>query len=97
MNVLWPRFLKSAYRKEPISSFFLIAGAVDAAIGGVGQHWTLLTFGLTVVFFAIALRWWQIQRTQAVSIEEVPRQFLPPGSSQSPLPMLTSDKRRRHY
>lgn len=95
MNALVPRFLKSAYRKEPISSFILIAGAVDAFIGGVDGQWTLLSFGLAMVFIAVILRWWQIQKAQAVVAEEIPRRFLPPSSSRQPLPMLTSEKHRR--
>ena len=95
MNALWPRFLKSAYRKEPISSFILIVGAVDAVIGGIGERWTLLSFGLALILMAAGLRWWQIQKAQAVLAEEAARHFLPPSSSRPPLPMLTSEKHRR--
>ncbi len=95
MNALWPRFLKLAYRKEPISSFILIVGAVDAVIGGVGERWTLLSFGLTVILIAALMRWWQVQRAQTALVEEAPRHFLPPGSSRSPLPTLTSKKHRQ--
>ena len=95
MNALWPRFLKLAYRKEPISSFILIVGAVDAVIGGVGERWTLLSFGLTVILIAALMRWWQVQRAQTVLAEEAPRHFLPPGSSRPPLPTLTSEKHRQ--
>ena len=95
MNVLWPRFLKSAYRKEPISSFILIVGAVDAVMGGVGERWTLLSFGLMLVFLAAGLRWWQGQKAQSLSFEETPRRYLPPSSSKRPLPMLMNEKNRR--
>ena len=95
MNILWHRFFKSAYRKEPISSFILIIGAVDAVIGGVGERWTLLSFGLIMVLLAAVVRWWQVQRAQAVLAEETARYFLPPSSSRPPLPMLTSEKHRR--
>lgn len=95
MNALLPRVLKSAYRKEPISSFILTVGAVDAVLGGVGERWTLLSFGLTIIFIAIGLRWWQIQKAQAILAEDKPRHFLPPSSSRPPLPMLTQEKRRR--
>ena len=93
MNVL-PRFVKLAYRKEPISSFVLIVGAVDAVIGGVGGRWTLLSLGMTTVLIAILLRWWQTQKAQPVP-QETARHFLPPSSSRTPLPLLTSEKRRR--
>ena len=95
MNAVWTRFLKSAYRKEPISSFILILGAVDAVIGGVGTHWTLFSFGMMTVLLAAVLRWWQIQKAQALIAEETPRYFLPPHSSRPPLPMLTHENHRR--
>jgi hypothetical protein len=95
MNVLWPRFLKSAYRKEPISSFILIVGAVDAVMGGVGERWTLLSFGLVLVLLAVGWRWWQAQKAQAVRVEQASRRYLPPSSSQRPLPMLMNEKQRR--
>lgn len=92
MNALLPRFLKLAYRKEPISSFILLAGAVDVVIGGVGEHWSLLTFGVTTVALAIALRWWQ-QRSQDEP-DPQPVKYLPPASSQTALPTLNTTKRR---
>lgn len=95
MNALLPRFLRSAYRKEPISSFILVVGAVDAVIGGVGERWTLLSFGLMVVLLSVILRWWQTQKAQPLVTENTPRRYLPPSSTRSPLPILTHDKSRR--
>ena len=94
MNALLPRFLKSAYRKEPISSFVLLIGAVDVVIGGVDERWSLLTFGLGLVGVAIALRWWQIQQRQVDLTEKSPTYFLPPSSSRPPLPVLSASKRQ---
>lgn len=94
MNALWPRILKSAYRKEPISSFIIIVGAVDAVIGGVGEHWSLLTFGLTMVVLAAAVRWWQTQRKETSLAEQPVTHFLPPTSSRPALPMLNATKRQ---
>ena len=96
MNALWPRILKSAYRKEPISSFIVIVGAVDAVIGGVGERWSLLSFGIMMVMFAIALRWWQSQRREAELAEQPVTHFLPPSSSRPALPMLSTTKRKPH-
>ncbi|WP_013322548.1 hypothetical protein [Gloeothece verrucosa] len=95
MNILLPRFLKTAYRKEPISAFILIVGAVDTVIGGVGERWTLLSLGISIVLLATILRWWKTQQTKTVFSEETPRYYLPPSSSKRPLPMLINDKQRR--
>ena len=96
MNALWPRILKSAYRKEPISSFIIIIGAVDAVIGGVGERWSLLTFGLMMVLLAVAVRWWQSQRRETELAEQPVTHFLPPSSSRPALPILSTSKRRLH-
>ncbi|MEM8780902.1 MAG: hypothetical protein AAGF26_18970 [Cyanobacteria bacterium P01_G01_bin.49] len=95
MNILFPRVLRTLYRKEPISSFILVVGAVDAVMGGVGQHWSLLSFGLFMATLAIVLRWWQVQKSQPILTEDSPRRYLPPSSSSTPLPLLTHDKSRR--
>lgn len=94
INALWHRFLKSAYRKEPISSFIIIVGAVDAVIGGFGERWSLLSFGLMMVVLAAALRWWQTQRREDELSEQPVTHFLPPSPSRPPLPMLSSTKRQ---
>lgn len=94
MNALWTRVLRSAYRKEPISSFIVIVGAVDAVIGGVGERWSLLTFGLTMVVLAIAVRWWQTQRRETELADQPVTHYLPPSSSRPALPMLNTAKRQ---
>jgi hypothetical protein len=94
MNALFPRILKSAYRKEPITSFIVIVGAVDAVIGGVGERWSLLTFGLMMVVLAVVLRWWQTQRRETELAEQPVTHFLPPTSSRPALPMLSAAKRQ---
>ncbi|XHX78187.1 MAG: hypothetical protein RBJ76_27785 [Stenomitos frigidus ULC029] len=89
MNLIWSRFLRSAYRSEPITSFIITAGIVEATIGGLGSHWTLMTFGLGTVGIAIVLRWWQQQRrTPAALTERSPVYALPSRSSRSALPTL---------
>jgi hypothetical protein len=94
MNALWPRFFKLAYRKEPISSFIIIVGAVDAVIGGVGERWSLLSFGLMMVVLAAALRWWQTQRRETELADQPVTHYLPPTSSRPALPMLSTAKRQ---
>lgn len=94
MNALWHRVLKSAYRKEPISSFIILVGAVDAVIGGVGERWSLLTFGLVMILLAVAVRWWQTQRRESEFVEQPVTRFLPPTSSRPALPTLNYTKRQ---
>lgn len=93
INTLWHRFVKSAYRKEPISSFIIIVGVVDAVIGGFGERWSLLSFGLMMVALAAVIRWWQ-QRDQDELSEQPVTHFLPPSQSRPPLPILRSTKRQ---
>jgi hypothetical protein len=94
MNRSWTRSLKSAYRKEPISSFLLTAGVVNAVIGGVDSRWTLAILGLTAVTVAIVLRWWTTQQRQAQPIPGSPIRYLPDRSSRTSLPTLTPSKKR---
>ncbi|MGK7939798.1 MAG: hypothetical protein AB4062_06535 [Crocosphaera sp.] len=95
MNILLPRVLRTLYRKEPISSFILVVGAVDAVMGGVGQRWSLFSFGLFIVSVSVILRWLQVQKAQPIMTEDRPRGYLPPSSAKTPLPLLTHDKSRR--
>lgn len=94
MAIVWSRMLKSIYRREPITSFAVTIGVVDAAIGGLSQHWSLLTFGLGTAAVGVALRLWQMQRQ--VPLEQPnhsPVHVLPPRSSRQSLPMLTASKK----
>ncbi len=95
MNAAWLRFVKSAYRSEPITSFVVTVGAVDAAIGGIGNSGSLFSFGLLLVGIAAMMRWWQIHRSSdATETETVVQHYLPPSSSRPQLPLLTSAKKR---
>lgn len=96
MNAVWHRFLKSFYRKEPISSFILTIGTVDVALGGLGSYSSLLLLGMGTMAGAIALRWWQIQRVQAARPQDsIPEYYLAPGATSQPLPRLNPSKHRR--
>lgn len=93
MNAVLPRFLRSAYRKEPIPSFLITIGAVDALIGGFGDRWVLFGFGITTVAIAFALRWWLLQQNKVESPEPVRQQrYLPPYSADI-LPTLAANKK----
>ncbi|MDW8200878.1 MAG: hypothetical protein RML75_06655 [Cyanobacteriota bacterium SKYGB_h_bin112] len=99
INVAPPRFLRSAYRKEPVSAFVITMGLVDAAIGGFGGSWALVTVGLGATSLAIGLRWWLMHRSRAQLPETIAEYYLPPGTSRPPLPRLDEVKSRssRHY
>lgn len=94
MNAAFVRILRSAYRKEPISSFILIVGAVDAVIGGVGDRGSLLAFGVGAVGLAIALRWLIVQRHAPETPAEAAQYYLPPQPSRPPLPSLSASERK---
>lgn len=86
--------IKSLYRREPVVSFAVTIGAVDALLGGVSQHFSLLWFGLGLAGVAVALRWWQAQ--QSIARQEAnrpPLYLLPPQSSSRGLPMLSVPKK----
>jgi hypothetical protein len=86
--------LKSIYRREPIVSFAITIGAVDAALGGLSEHWSLLWFGLGLAGTGIALRWWQAQRHHSIAEDSRPPAYiLPPHSSRPSLPMLSMSKK----
>jgi hypothetical protein len=95
MNAILPPVLKRLYRKEPISSFIIIVGAVDVVLGGVNEIGTLMILGLLTSGVAIGYRWWMIQRAEAEYGQKPKQLYLPPQSSRSPLPNL--DPTRRNY
>jgi hypothetical protein len=94
INVALPRFLRSAYRKEPISAFVITMGMVDVLIGGFGDNWSLAGLGLGATGLAIGLRWWLLQRSQVKLPETVAQYYLPPGVSRPPLPKLDTVRQR---
>lgn len=94
MNNALFRFIKSAYRQEPISSFIITMGAVDAVIGGVENSGSLFGFGLSMVGLALFLRLWQILRHEPEEVpEQIPERYLPPSSSRPQMPMLMAQKK----
>jgi hypothetical protein len=100
MNRIWTRLVRSTYRKEPISGFILTAGAVDAVIGGVGGHLSLMILGLSAVGVAIGLRWWAGRQHQFERLSpeahsaQPPIRYLPEKASRPSLPTLTPSRRR---
>lgn len=95
MNPLFARFLRSIYRKEPISGFILILGATDALIGGLGGRGSLLSVGLLIALLGIIMRW-RVGEKSTTQLATKPAQYsLPPGNFRQPLPLLTSSNRRK--
>ncbi|ARV61762.1 hypothetical protein BZZ01_26870 [Nostocales cyanobacterium HT-58-2] len=97
MNAVFPRFLKSAYRKEPLISVLLTIGVVDAFIGGFDDSWSLFAFGLGTAGVALAYKFWRIQQRQPIPEEPVVQHYLPSRSSSSALPMLSVSKKKPPY
>lgn len=95
MNPLFARFLRSVYRKEPVSGFILILGATDALVGGLGGRGSLLSIGLLIVLLGIIMRWRQGEKKSQATTTETVRYYLPPDSSRKPLPLLTSSKHHK--
>lgn len=93
MNAALPKFLKSAYRREPLPSFLITIGVVDAVLGGFGDRWSLLIFGLGTVGVAMALRWWLLQQRRPEPSQPVVQRYLPGRSSRPTLPMLSISKK----
>lgn len=94
MNLAWTRFLKSAYRREPLFSFMLTIGVVDALIGSFDERGSLLAFGLSTMIVAVAMRWWLVQRSQVEEPERVAEHYLPPASSRPALPVLSPSRKQ---
>lgn len=94
MNAVLPYLLKSAYRREPVVSFLITIGVVDALIGGFDDSWSLFWFGLGTAGISLAVRWWRSQQNRPIEEEVVVQRYLPPQSSSSTLPMLSMSKKK---
>lgn len=94
MNPLFARFLRSVYRKEPVSGFILILGGTDALIGGLGRQGSLLSIGLLLALLSVLMRWRQGEKKKVI-VTEPARYQLPPGQSRQPLPLLMPSKKRK--
>ena len=95
MNPLWLRLLNSAYRQEPIASFAITVGVVDAVIGSLGASASLFCFGLGTVGVAVILRWCAHQRS-ALEQQGAAEYYLPSRTSQARLPVLKETSHPRH-
>ncbi|AFY58333.1 hypothetical protein Riv7116_5972 [Rivularia sp. PCC 7116] len=96
MNAVFPRIVKSAYRKEPLITILITMGIVDALIGGLDDSWALFIFGLGTAGTALIIRWLRIQQRPDLqnADESVKQLYLPTNSSNSSLPMLSINKKK---
>jgi hypothetical protein len=102
MNLALVRWVKRAYRREPIASFLLTFAAMNAAIGSAENQLDLALFGLGGITLAIAWYWWQQQPLrpdralgQPHSRRSASPHLLPArSSSAAALPMLTIPRKR---
>ncbi len=97
MNNSWSGILKYLYRKDRIATFIVIVGAVDAAIGGVDESWSLFAVGLSTIGAAFVYRLLSFKGNQIEEKEQSPQYYLPPQSSatRGPLPNLSNKRNSR--
>jgi hypothetical protein len=81
---------RSTYRREPISSFILTVGAVEAVMGGVGDRGSLLILGLALVGVGLLWRWRKPSGRGRVA--RPPTRALPSQASRPVLPVLHSSQ-----
>ena len=93
MNPINLRFLSSMYRKEPIPSFLVTIGLVNATIGGLNDRTGLFSLGLATVGGAILWRW-RMQQKPTVPTPPKSQVYLSAASSDS-VPTLKTPKRKR--
>ncbi|MCL2924538.1 MAG: hypothetical protein MGF17_07905 [Trichodesmium sp. MAG_R04] len=93
MNALWLKILRTAYRKDPVVSFVVTMGAVDAVIGGAEASWSLFGLGMGTIGMAIILRLLLLNRSHIEQATAIPEYYLPPNSSRLKLPNLSRNQK----
>lgn len=89
------RWLRKIYRKEPVSAFIVTFGLIDAILGGFGERWSLLSFGMLMIIMGLFMAWVQLHKTRKPVMITSARRYLPPSpNGLTPLPPL---KRKRDY
>jgi protein-S-isoprenylcysteine O-methyltransferase Ste14 len=100
MRVEWPQMLRLAYRKQPVISFAVTMGLVNAVIGTLSDRSVLATLGISTVGIALALRWWQLQKAPVARprpterSNRAPMRYLPPARSGAQLPGLQASRQK---
>lgn len=96
MNTLWSKFFRAPYRRDPVSSFILTVGAVDAVIGGVDTHWPLFLLGMGAIGTGVAIRWWKAQPPLIDRSSQATPRYLPANTAGPTLPTLQPQRKRPH-
>lgn len=90
---MWQKFLKSTYRREPITSFLITMALMELMIGGFEQEWSLLGLAGVMAVGAIVLRYRlgnsQGMRSPSGDISPRTEYYLPPADPRPVLPRLT--------
>ncbi len=90
--------LKSIYRREPIVSFAVTIGIVNALLGSMTEHPALLGLGVGTVGVALLLRWWMRRQPpiEPLSPRRIASYALPPARpSRTPLQLPKKASPRR--
>ena len=101
MNQMLPRFVRSLFRREPVTSFLITIGATDAAIGGLNNRGGLMSVGLALVGVTVLLRFLQSQRQTPppplpVQPQAKPQLFLPDRVAPQPIHLEAKTDLRSH-
>lgn len=101
MNQILPRFVRSLYRREPVTSILITMGATDAAIGGLNNRALLMSFGLALVGVTVLLRFLQSQRQKSqpqlpIQPKAKPQLFLPDRQAPQPIHLEVKTDARSH-
>jgi len=83
------KFLKSIYRREPITSFIMTMALVELVIGSFEQEWLLLGLAGTMAVGSLILRYRQGRRSISPDFPQRPEYSLPPAAPRPVLPRLT--------
>lgn len=88
---MWQKFLKSTYRREPITSFVITMALMEFMVGGFEQEWSLLGLAGVMAVGAIAIRY-RLGSSQGMRPSDPPQRteyYLPPADTRPVLPRLT--------
>ncbi|NJL91587.1 MAG: hypothetical protein HC916_18745 [Coleofasciculaceae cyanobacterium SM2_1_6] len=85
------KFLRSTYRREPVTSFVITMALMELVIGGFEQEWSLLGVAGFMTVGAIVFRYRSRRDLRSVTsdLSQRPEYYLPPAPPRPVLPRLT--------